>query len=70
MRKFNVYVDMIQNGKAKRSDKVYCEVRGKNLDDETILKRLTNNIKTWQSAYNKYSINKCKFVITKYDEII
>lgn len=70
MKRYLVYVNMTQNGEIKKMDKVYCDVRGKNLDEETINKRLTNNIKTWQSAWNKCEINKYKFEIIKYEEIV
>lgn len=53
----------------KENKKLYCEVRGKNLDPKTIYKRLENNLKTWQSAGNKCgAFNKAKFIMTGYEE--
>lgn len=69
MRRFRVKVNMIQQGEIKQTDIITCDVMGKNLDEATILKRLTNNVKTWQSAYNKYEINKYKFEIVSYEEV-
>ena len=69
MRRFKVNVDIMQNGKLKSKDIITCDVNGKDLNEETIIKRLTNNIKTWQSAYNKCEIYKCKFIITGYEEV-
>lgn len=71
MRTFMVYVDEYQHGKKVRDNHITCDVRGKDLDEATILKRLTNNIKTWQTACNKgyFKENHYTFVITSYEEI-
>ena len=70
MRRFRIKVNMVQQGEVKKTDIIICDVMGKNLDNETILKRLTNNVKTWQSAYNKYEIVKYKFEIVNYEEVL
>lgn len=60
-----------KNGRriTKENQKMYCEVRGKNLDSATIYKRLENNLKTWQSAGNKCgAFNKAKFIMLGYEE--
>lgn len=69
MKRYLVYINMIQNGKIKKKDEIYCDVRGKNLDKETIYKRLINNIRTYQTAWNKHEIDKYKFEIINYEEV-
>lgn len=53
----------------KENQKMYCEVRGKDLDSVTVAKRLENNLKTWQSAGNKCgAFNRAKFIMIGYEE--
>lgn len=53
MRRFRVFVEEWQHGKLVKESSTCCDVRGKDLTEEEILRRLTNNIKTWQTACNK-----------------
>lgn len=64
--KFNIY----QNGNIIKTDFMNCDVRGKDLDTMTLRKRLTNNIKTWQSAYNKDRLTgKAVFEVESFERI-
>ena len=71
MKSYRVYVNEYQHGELKNQNSIICDVRGKNLDEETILRRLTNNIKTWQTACNKglFKQNHYTFVVTGYEEV-
>lgn len=55
MKSYNVLVLMSENG--KQEEKIFhLDVRGKNLDKETITKRLNNNLKSLQSMW-KNNVN-------------
>ncbi len=71
MKRYRVYFEMWQHGELKDEDSIICDTRGKDLDEATVLKRLTNNIKTWQSAYNKdrYRENYYTFKVIRYEEV-
>jgi hypothetical protein len=57
-------------GEIMRKSQIPCDVRGDCKDETTLLKRLTNNVKTWQSAWNKGqpSNDKWVFEIVSYKE--
>lgn len=71
MKTYRVKVNEFQHGELKGTHYICCDVRGKDLDEQTILKRLTNNIKTWQSACNKgyFRQDWFTFKVVSYEEV-
>ena len=70
MMTYRVKVKEFEKGKYITTNIILCDVQGKDLDEEIIVKRLTNNIKTWQSAYNKGRIQgKRIFEIDCYERV-
>lgn len=70
MLKFKVRIKTTKNGEVKYIDDTYL-VQGKDLDEETIVRRLTNNMKTWQTACNRgfFRENWTKFELVSYEEV-
>ena len=70
MRKFKVRIKTTKNGEVKYINDTYL-VQGKDLDEQTIVKRLTNNMKTWQTACNRgfFRENWTKFELESYEEV-
>lgn len=75
MKKYRAFYYVEEQTKEGRkvtrpNESMVCEVRGKDLDEVTIIKRLSNNLKTWQSAGNKCgAFNNAKFFITGFEEV-
>ena len=69
MTKVNVVAEIIEwNGEVKTT-KFMLELKGKKLDEQTIEKRVNNNIKDLQSKYNQGSSFKAKWNLIKYNVI-
>lgn len=61
MTKVNVIV-MINDHNGKRENKITLDLKGKELDDLTIERRIKSNIKALQNEYNKSYGGKYKSI--------
>lgn len=68
MKKYKAIFNETYNGKVAQKEGIF-KVQGKDLTDEVIFKRLSNNLKTWQTAWNKYRIDKINYELIRYEEI-